>query len=493
MAIKSEERFQLIAQLQQLFTFRSIKGSLYYRDPVSHIYRPAQGSQWVYGEILKMTAENQKAYSSAEMDTLLDNALSLLVHDEGEEADEMDYNLIPFSNGVHDVRQPGSLLPYTKEMVFTSRIPHAYNPSAPACKDVDAFLHDITCGRKDVEDVIWKALGYTLLRATPYRRGILLKSKARSGKSRLLNMVNAAIGEENSAHVDIADFDKEGERADLVGKLADIADDIKTDFIPDTSILKKVISGDMIKARTLYKNAFAFRPYSTIWAATNGMPRVKDEGGAVSDRFIIIPLDASFEEGAPGTKSTTEMDTLLSSDEAVAYVLRRAVEALEELLKAGGFPVLDISKKAAEEWKASNRPVALFLDEYKDEKEIVSLDGIYADELYRDYGEWCDAQGVQGKLSFTIFRSRVEEEEGNVTSGTKTKRVKSRITQGGKTYRFTLIEKPLPSPDSGKVYMTGDFKRAPSPALSSAPAPAPVIAPEDDMDLFHDDEENVEF
>lgn len=439
--IKPAERKALVESIIKSFTFKVWGDTLYFRDKDTGLYKPALGCDWLYGEIAALTPDAM--YSIQDVDSLLSNVRVIISHEaivKGENmTGEMDSCYISVANGVVDIRTR-QLLAYTDDMVFTSRIETEYHPDAKTSEVVDAFMHDITCGDKAVENLLYEAIGYSLLREAPLRKGVMLKAKKRSGKSTLLYMIQALVGKQNCAYVDISNLSAPYEPATLVGKLVDIADDIKTGYIPDTSMLKKVVSGDPISVRRIYKEGFTFSPYCTIWAATNGLPRVADEGGAVSDRFVLIPMQATF----IGDKDDTSMKLKLTTKEALEYVLRRAIDGLCTLLERKRFVELDISRKATEEWMASNNPVSLFVSEYKDDNKLESLDGVYADELYASYTSWCEEQGVQGKLSLTNFRSRVEEEEDGLSSGDKHSRVRSRKDSTKKTYVFHKVTKVAP-------------------------------------------------
>ena len=76
----------------------------------------------------------------------------------------------------------------------------------------------------------------------------------------------------------------------MFGKLANIGHDISDQYIRDTSLLKKLITGEVVKAEEKGKPAINFVPYAMQIYSANDMPRMKDPIGAMLRRVPRIRI-----------------------------------------------------------------------------------------------------------------------------------------------------------------------------------------------------------
>ncbi len=82
--------------------------------------------------------------------------------------------------------------------------------------------------------------------------------------------------------------------AELHGKLANIGDDIGDEFIPNTGVFKKLVTGERLKGERKGQDPFFFQSYAKLLFSANNIPRLGrgKDSAAIAKRLIIIPFDA---------------------------------------------------------------------------------------------------------------------------------------------------------------------------------------------------------
>ena len=215
-----------------------------------------------------------------------------------EEEQNADLSLIAFKNGIYNLNTD-SLEPFSPEHLIMNKIPWNYNPDAKSDL-VDNVLDRLSCGDIDIRRLLEEVAGLACTDRLPGggKAAILVGNKS-NGKSTFLHMVQSMLGKENYSALDLGELKDRFSTIMLYGKLANIGDDISNEYIADTSILKKLITGEVIKAEQKGIPAINFSPYAMHIYSANDIPRMKDKTGAVLRRLVIIPLNGKFTADSP--------------------------------------------------------------------------------------------------------------------------------------------------------------------------------------------------
>jgi phage/plasmid-associated DNA primase len=116
-----------------------------------------------------------------------------------------------------------------------------------------------------------------------------------TGKSTLIDSLNKALfPPEFMAMVDPKAFSDSQQLLDLVGKLLNFADEVDEKTITNAALIRKVIAGNEMKVRQLYKGFFNARMRAGHIMVANLMPRQADESGALIDRTIHLHFTHRF-------------------------------------------------------------------------------------------------------------------------------------------------------------------------------------------------------
>lgn len=330
--------------------------------------------------------------------------LNLLVKKESGTADA---NLIAFNNGVYNLAD-GTFNEFSPEYIITNKIPHNYNPDAKS-EVLDKVIRKLACEDDSVEKLLLQSVGYCFYRRNELRKSFFLLGEKRNGKSTFLDMVGNLLGEDNTANLDLCEIGDRFRTAELTGKLANIGDDINDEWISNTAVFKKVVSGDVITVERKGKDPYKLRSFAKFFFSANSLPRLGrgKDSRAVLDRLVIIPFDAKF------TKDDPDYDPFikykLRNEEVMEALIARAIPSLVDVLKDQEFAYCDRVKDSLAEFEKTNNPILEWFDE---------LDEIdYINEpiklVQQKYNTFCLANNLQA-ISALELQKQMKKQFGLV-------------------------------------------------------------------------------
>jgi len=288
-------------------------------------------------------------------------------------------NYIAFRNGIYDL-DTDTLQDFSPDIVVTNKIPFDYDPEAYSAI-TDRTLDKLSCQDPAVRSLLEEAIGYCFYRRSELRKCFILTGEKENGKSTFLSMVEHLLGYDNVSTLDLKDLGDRFKTAQLVGKLANIGDDIGDEFIANPAIFKKLCSGNPITVEKKGQDPFDFSNYAKLMFSANNIPRIKDKSGAVISRLVIIPFDARFTPDDPDFDPYIKYK--LIRDEPMRYLIRIGIEGLRRILKNRRFTTCSKVQTALEEYEETNNPILLFFKEDpKVEDEVTAV-------VYQKYYEFC--------------------------------------------------------------------------------------------------------
>lgn len=295
-------------------------------------------------------------------------------------------HLIAFKNGVYDVIHD-ILMPFSEKYVITNKINHNFNVDAKS-ELVDATLDKLACGDAEIRALLEEAIGYCFFRRNELGKSFILvgdgtrEKGASNGKSTFLTTVKALLGENNITSLDMSELNQKFQNAELFGKLANIGDDIDDGYIPNSAIFKKLVTGERIQVQRKGERPFEFNNYAKMLFSANEIPKIKDRGGAIQRRLVIIPFLAHFSKNDPDYRPyiTTE----LQESENLEYLIQLGVQGLKRVLENNAFTESAKVQNQLDEFEEANNPIVGFLNENpKLEVENQTTKSIY--DAYKEY------------------------------------------------------------------------------------------------------------
>lgn len=326
--------------------------------------------------------------------------LGLLVSKESGIADA---NLIAFKNGVLNVADD-TFTDFSPEYVITNKIPHNYNPDAKS-ELLDGVMKKLACGDESVYQLLYQSIGYCFYRRNELRKSFFLLGEKRNGKSTFLDMVSTLLGEDNTANLDLCEIGDRFRTAELTGKLANIGDDINDEWVSNTAIFKKVVSGDTVTVERKGKDPFKLRSFAKFFFSANSLPRLGrgKDSRAVLDRLVIIPFDAKF------SKNDADYDPFikykLRSEEVMEALIANAIPALRTVLIDQEFEHCSKVDENMAEFEKSNNPILEFFDEL-DEADYLNEP---VKVVYQRYTVFCLGNNLQA-MSAIEFQKQMKKQ-----------------------------------------------------------------------------------
>ena len=324
--------------------------------------------------------------------------LSLLI---GENTPMSDAKYIAFNNGVFDLEQ-GILYPFSYDYIITNKIPYDYDEDSYS-EITDITLDKLACYDEKIRDLLEEVIGYCFYRRNELRKSFILIGDKSNGKSTYLDMIQTLLGDDNTCALDLGELGDRFKTAELFGKLANIGDDIGDSFVPNPSVFKKVVSGDRLNAERKGKDPFDFNNYSKLLFSANDIPRIKDKSGAVINRLIIIPFNATF------SPNDSDYDPYikykLRSEESMKYLIQIGLSGLKRVLRNQNFTVSESIQRELAEYEEKNNPILAF---FKEEEKIANEP---TNVIYRHYLEFCRANSFSA-MSNIEFSKQVKKRLG---------------------------------------------------------------------------------
>lgn len=318
---------------------------------------------------------------------------------------------IAFKNGILNINT-GELLQFTPQIIITNQIPWNYEIKCKKHELMDTVLNNIAVNDAQIRTLIEEMIGYTLYARNELGKCFILVGDGENGKSTLLTLIQTLVGEKNIAGLDLKNLGDRFSTVTLFNKLVNIGDDISSEFIVDTSIFKKIVTGDTVEAEQKGQPKFVFRPFVKLIFSANSIPRLgrgKDIG-AIKRRLCIIPLKAHFNKDSKDYKPFIIDE--LKTKEAIEYLIHISIEGLKRVLQNKQFSNSEEANKQLDEFEEENNPIMGFFEECeKFENEPVN-------DIYRQYTVWCNENNYQA-ISNKSFVKELKKYDTELTTTRK--------------------------------------------------------------------------
>ena len=346
-----------------------------------HIYKNGayeDGLKKIEYEMLKLIPD----LSAAKRSEVL-NYIDVLLQNN---TDAASANLIAFKNGVLNIDSM-DLMPFSPDYVITNRIDFNYNPDAKSDL-LDHTLDRLACNDVAIRALLEEMAGYCFYRRNELRKAFILIGDKANGKSTYIAMLQTMLGDVNTASLDLKELSERFKTAELFRKLVNLGDDIDDDFIGNTAIFKKLVSGDRLSAERKGQDPFEFCNYSKFIFSANVLPRVKDKTGAVLDRLVVIPFNAHFSKSDSDYRPYIKYE--LCQEDAIEYLILLGIKGLKRVLENRAFTSSDKVEANLTEYNELNNPILLFFKEIKHEE----LCRETVEYWHNQYHQFCLANGI---------------------------------------------------------------------------------------------------
>lgn len=305
---------------------------------------------------------------------------------------KVNYRYRAVANGILDTKE-FKLLDFTPDIVCTSKIPTNYNPDAStekADKIIGSFVRDDPFKK----NLICEMLGYGLYEdKNLIGKFFIIVGDKENGKSVFLRYTTNTFGDFNIMSLDLKDLGSRFATTLLRDKIFNLGDDISGNYIDETDVLKKVVTGEKMVVEEKGKQGRSESYNIALIFTANKTPRVKDPTGAVLRRAMLIIFDNDFSVGSPARDN--KILQKIKNEEEREGLLKLAVEGLKRLSERGYFEENEETIKNLIDFDFDNNPIK----EFDYEMRTLKTDGWYIDkttkEVYRQYEFWCIENDVR--------------------------------------------------------------------------------------------------
>ena len=296
-------------------------------------------------------------------------------------------NLICFNNGILNL-ETRVLEPHNAAHKLFNRIPHDHVSDA-ACERFLAFLQSIWGCDQDYAQkaqLLRQWIGYSLVADASLQKMLILSGKGANGKSVLMDLMQAIVGDDNVANAMLDRFHMPYVRATLEHKLVNFSADLPKKKLTADGDLKAIVGGDLIEVALKHKPSRTIKPYARLVVSTNNMADCHDTSDGYFRRLIILQFNRQFAE------HERDPHLLQSLTPEIPGIIAWALSGLYELREQGRFSIPASSEQALQIYREELSHVMMFAEECL----IPSTDrtGMLSKDLFGAYKNWC------GKLGF---------------------------------------------------------------------------------------------
>ncbi|WP_424475092.1 DNA primase family protein [Oceanobacillus kimchii] len=328
---------------------------------------------------------------------------------------------VPVKNGVFNL-ETWELQDFDPAIITKNKIPVAYVKDA-YYEVTDKTFNKLAVNDKKIRAILEEILGYILFRRNEFAATFILTGDGSNGKSSYLKIIRKFVGRDNTASLDLKELDQRFKTAELFGKLVNIGDDISKGYIKESSVFKKLSTGETLNVERKGKDPFDFANYAKLIFSANEMPRINDYSDGLGRRLQIVPFKAKF------SASDADYDPFITdkllSDESMQYLLNVALQALHRLLSNKKFTKSKAVENEMEKYQEENNPIISFIN-----NEDLEIERQVVKDVYDMYRLYCSDNGYQS-VSNISFSKQIKQIYGY---GTKVQRV------DGKSKRLFISE-----------------------------------------------------
>jgi putative DNA primase/helicase len=256
-----------------------------------------------------------------------------------------------------------------------------------ACQRWIQFLKE-TVQVKDTILQLQEFFGYCLTRETRFGKCLLMTGPGSDGKSKVLDILQLLVGEDNCSAVSLTELEKSFSRAMIYNKALNVSAEIDSGAI-HSETFKKLVTGDTVSAEFKHRDGFQFRFWGKLAFAANNPPRILDNSDGLFRRFLVVRFKRQFLEDDPNTDPYLDMRLRSEIDGILVWALDGAARLFEQKK----FTYSEDSAAALMDFKRDNNPILNFAEDrllYRPEKTDMRVS---KERVYEEYKKYCGKWG----------------------------------------------------------------------------------------------------
>ena len=326
--------------------------------------------------------------------------------DMGQHKEETDFDgepYVAFSDGtVLNLRTFKTVKP-NPSMFITNVISAPWVPKDDPNGEARRFISELADYDNDVFTALLEIVGVSMTSSQIATQMAWLIGRARNpgntdgtantGKSTFEDVLIGLLGRENCASLSLNDFGKRFHTSGLVGKLANIGDDVSSVTInrDSSSTLKTVITSNSLHAEAKYEAPFDYSPTCNLVFSMNEMPCVEGVDSGFARRFALVPFRHRFEQGKDERHDIRRVMAQPENRAELAYMACCAVNVMIAEGRTTFTPIEGMQQEVYSLFRDSDSVRAWVYDA------DVTLEYIYrrlTADIYQEYRSWAEQNGL---------------------------------------------------------------------------------------------------
>ena len=307
----------------------------------------------------------------------------------------------------------------------TNRLDYDYDPDA-LCPQWEQALSVIFAGNEKRIACFQEFCGYCLIPHCRYEKALILRDPDKNGsngKSTLLEILRAVLGDENTTSLEPRDFADEHSVIFLKDAKVNICSDANPDVAGGDTNLRKAITGkDKLRGRFLYKDAIEFTNAAKIIFSVNGNLKMKDKTGAMMRRFLLIDFPVRFvDEPTEGNSNEAKKDFNIKGKlmQERAGIFNWILAGANRLIRQGGhFTLTEEHMNELESvFQVADNKVQEFIEEVRNDFYDEAGHGkqFTRGEIYAMYIDYCENLNDSSKpIDASRFHEKFRQELKNL-------------------------------------------------------------------------------
>jgi putative DNA primase/helicase len=273
----------------------------------------------------------------------------------------------------------GEVLPHDKKYFTTHMLPIEFDPeNVPDCPSWKERLREWNPADAVIRE-LQKFFGYCLTRETRYEKMLLLYGPGGDGKSTVMKILRALVGEQNCSHIPMGRLEDQFYLSRLVDKLVNMSTEVESRAMQSQEI-KAIVSGDPISASFKNQTPFDFEPFCKLVYSTNRLPKMLDNSDGFFRKIMIIEFKGQFVK--------RKRANIFLYDELIQELPGIFAWALAGLvmLRDEGFSEVAEMQSSLQDYKRMNNNILYYIEKHV---EADPRGKAGKDALYEDYVKRC--------------------------------------------------------------------------------------------------------
>ncbi len=283
----------------------------------------------------------------------------------------------------------GELLPHDRRFRSTTQLPVEWDERAE-CPRFLEWLQEMK-PEEDERNQVQEMYGYCAIPGISYHVFFFLFGPGGTGKSTVVDILSALVGQENTLALQLEELDNPFTRGSLVGKRLYLAGELTKNSWKHIGLIKQIAANEPVYVDRKHKPGFSFLPQGRFVMTSNVVAHTPDAGDGFGRRF----LQMNWMKSIPREQQDFRLKEKLLKE--LPGIFRWAVEGYRRLHARGHFAHTRGNIEAINELMRHRNQVKSFLEAGDMWVKLDAAESSWCtnQDLLDRFVEWCEHYGVK--------------------------------------------------------------------------------------------------